>query len=248
MPMFRSLMFAAMTLGFVLATSGATAGEAALTGQKKINVLVVAGGHPYPVKPFRAMFADYSDMDCTFVDEKQGGEAFEDVSQWPYDAIVLYNYQKKPTKAQWANFLKLMDRGVGLVILHHAIYGYRPNPEFQKIVGVTSWLSGTKDNVAMKIHIADPQHSVTKGLNDFSITDETYKGHELAPTVHVLLTTDEPSNAKAIAWVHAYRKSPVCYFQLGHGEKAYANAQFAQVLGNAIRWSVVKSPHSSATP
>ena len=105
-------------------------------------MLVIAGGHPYAVEPFRAIFAGYSDMDCTFMEEKQGGEAFNDIANWPYDAIVLYNFMKQPSPRQWQNFLQLLDRGVGLVILHHGIYGYRPEPEFQKIVGVTCWLTG----------------------------------------------------------------------------------------------------------
>jgi len=211
-------------------------GEAA-TPAKKLQVLVIAGGHGFPVEPFRKVFAGYPDMDCTFVDEKQGGEAFEDISNWPYDAMLLYNYMKTPSEKQQANFLSLLDRGVGLVILHHAIYGYRPWPEFQKIVGVTSWLSGAKDGVEFKIHIEDPRHPITQGLADFVIRDEVYQGHGLAPQVHVLLTTDEPSNAKAIAWVHTYRKSPVCYFQLGHDEKAYSQPEFGEILGRAIRWS-----------
>ena len=222
----------ALAAGSVFVAQGAEASPA-----KKIKVLVVAGGHGFPEKPFRKVFEGYSDMECTFVDEKTGGEAFEDISHWPYDAILLYNFEKKPSQKQWDNFLKLLDKGVGLVILHHAIYGYRPWPEYQKMVGVTSWLSGAKDDVDFKVHVEDPKHPITRGLADFSINDETYQGHGLDPKMHVLLTTDAPTNAKAVAWVHSYRKSPVCYFQLGHGERAYANQGFAQVLGRAIRWT-----------
>jgi len=243
MRMLRSLMFLAVTGSLALAVGGVPAGEGAKAGPaKKIRVLVVSGGHGFPVEPFRAVFRGYADMDCTFVEEKVGGEAFDDVGQWPYDAIVLYNFEKNLSGKRQANFLKLLDRGVGLVILHHAIYGYRPWPEFQKIVGVTSWLSGAKDGVAFKVHVADPKHPLTKGLADFSITDETYQGHGLAPKVHVLLTTDEPTNGKAVAWVHTYRKSPVCYFQLGHDDKAYPNRGFTAVLGQAIRWTAGRLP------
>ena len=231
----RSLLPFVLLSFTAMAADNAAAADNAKPDGGKLKVLVVAGGHGYPVKPFRAVFANYADMDCTFVDEKTGGEAFDDVANWPYDAIVLYNYMKRPSEKQRENFLKLLDRGVGLVVLHHAIYGYRPWPEFQKMVGVTSWLSSSKDDVPMKIHVEDPKHPITKGLADFSITDEVYKGHRLDPKVHVLLTTDEPSNAKAVAWVHRYRKSPVCYFQLGHDAKAYSTPGFVAVLGQAIR-------------
>ena len=227
-----------VVLVFSLFLAGARAGQAtAANPGRKIKILVIAGGHPYSVKPFRAIFAGYSDMDCTFVEEKQGGEAFNDIAHWPYDAIVLYNYMKQPSPRQWQNFLQLLDRGVGLMILHHGIYGYRPQPEFMKIVGVTCWLTAAKEGFKMKIHVADPTHPITRGFKDFSIQDETYQGARLDPKVHVLLTTDKPANERAIAWTHTYRKSRVCYFQLGHGPSAYGNPGFAAFLGRAIRWT-----------
>jgi uncharacterized protein len=240
LPFVTAAAFLAATL--VSAADAQPQPKPAAGGAKKLQVLVIAGGHGYPVPPFREMFKSYKDMQCTFVDEKQGGEAFEDISNWHYDAVLLYNYMKKLSDKQQANFLALMDRGVGLVILHHAIYGYRPWPEFQKIVGVTSWLSGAKDGVDFKIHVEDPKHPITAGLSDFDVKDETYQGHKVGPKVHVLLTTDHPGNGKAVAWVHTYRKSPVCYFQLGHDASAYSNPNFVTVLGRAIRWSGGKLP------
>jgi type 1 glutamine amidotransferase len=214
---------------------------------KRISVLVVTGGHPFPVQPFRNLFGGYSNMDCTFVDETVGGEAYDDISHWRYDSIVLYNHMKNLSEKRQANFLQLLDRGVGLVILHHAIYGYRPWPEFQKIVGVTSWLSDYKLDVDFKVHIEDPQHPITLGLKDFLIHDETYQGYGLAPNVHVLLSTNEPTNVKAIAWTHTYRKSPVCFFQLGHDANAYSNEMFRRVLGRAISWSAGKRSSAEST-
>lgn len=237
-----ALVAAIATTALVL--PGAAADQAAkVNSHAKLKVLVIAGGHPYPVAPFRAIFKNYADMDCTFVEEKKGGEALNDISHWSYDAILLYNYQKILSPKQRENFLTLMDRGVGLVVLHHAIYGYRRDwPEYQKIVGVTSWLTGSKDGVDLTIHVADPKHPITKGLRDFPICDETYIGHELAPGMHVILSTDAPNNSKHVAWVHTYRQSPVCYLQLGHDNKAYANPQYVAVLGQAIRWVAGRLP------
>jgi type 1 glutamine amidotransferase len=239
-----ALVILVLAGGMVPFAGLAGAAETAQGGpQKKVKLLVVAGGHPYQEVKFRAIFGNFHDMECTFVEEKKGGEAFSDISHFPYDAILLYNFQKNPSQQERENFLKLMDRGVGLVILHHAIYGYRDVwPEFQQIVGVTSWLTGSKDGVHYKIHVADPNHPITKGLEDFPIHDEVYLGHGLDPKMHVILTTDEPSNSKHIAWVHTYRNAPVCYFQLGHDENAYNNPQFQTVLGQAVRWVAGRLP------
>jgi type 1 glutamine amidotransferase len=204
---------------------------------KKLRVLVVAGGHDYEVEPFRKIFKNYADMDCTFVEEKTGGEAIDDIENWPYDALVLYNYERKTTDKQKENFLKLLDRGVGLVVLHHGIYGYLPWPEYRKVVGFKTGLNAWKDDVDYKIHVEDAKHPITQGVTDFPIKDETYLGYVVDPKVHVILTTDEPLNAKTIAWTHTYRNSPVCYLQSGHGPAAYENKSFVTILGNAIRWT-----------
>jgi uncharacterized protein len=206
-------------------------------GEKVVRVLVLSGGHGFPVKAFRQVFASFSDMKCTFVEEKRGGEAFDNIDDWPYDTIVLYNYEKKPSKKQRQNLLTLMDRGVGLVVLHHGVHAYRDWPEFKKIAGLTAFVSGAKDNVTFTVHVEDPQHPIVKGMADFTVTDETYLGNHADPKVHVILTTKEPTNNPAVAWVHTYRKSPVCYFQLGHGTSIYGQKEFRAVLGNAIRWS-----------
>lgn len=231
-PWIRAVVVACMA-SWLLAGLAAGAAEPAT----KLPVLVLSGGHGYPVEPFRKVFAGWSDMQCTFVEEKEGGEAFEDIAAWPYRAMVLYNFEKKPNDRRWNNFLALLDRGVGLVILHHGIYAYRSRPEYQKMVGVTSWLSAAKHGMEFTVHIADPKHPITRGLKDFVIHDETYQGHGVDPGVHVILTTDHPENTKAVAWVHTVRKSRVCYFQLGHDHEAYAAPEFGEILGRAIRWS-----------
>jgi uncharacterized protein len=209
---------------------------------RQLQVLVVVGGHPFPAKPFHEIFDNFADMKCTFVEEKAGGEAFDNIDRWPYDAIVLYNFEKKPSEMQRNNFLKLMDRGVGLVVLHHGLHAYRDWPEYKKIAGISSFVSSANDNVNYMIHVEDSQHPIVKGLQDFAVKDETYRGNQVDPNVHVILTTNEPTNTKAIAWVHTYRKSPVCYLQSGHGPSIYGQKEFRAVLGNAIRWSAGRLP------
>ncbi len=239
---FWSILLVLAASNCLFATPQAPAAEEAARPARKLEVLVISGGHPYSVKPFQAIFDHYKDMHCTFVVEKNGGEAFDDIDHWPYDVIVLYDYLKKPSDKEWNNFLKLLDRGVGLTILHHAIYGYRIRPEYQKIVGVTSWLKGAKEGVEMSIHVEDPNHPITKGLKDFQIKDEIYEDYTVEPTMHALLTTETGDNGKVLSWVHTYRKSPVCYLQLGHGESAYVNESFIEYLGRAIRWTARRPP------
>jgi hypothetical protein len=84
--------------------------------------------------------------------------------------------------------------------------------------------------------VADPNHPVTRGLSDFTILDETYGGFEVKPGSHILLTTEEPTSTRNIAWVKEYGRSRVVYIQLGHDHHAYENPNFRKLLAQAIRW------------
>ena len=79
--------------------------------------------------------------------------------------------------------------------------------------------------------------SPTAGLKDFTIHDETYKGYDVPPGVQVLLTTDEPTSSRELAWAKTYEKARVVFLQLGHDHFAYEDADFQKLLANANRWT-----------
>jgi hypothetical protein len=90
--------------------------------------------------------------------------------------------------------------------------------------------------VPFRVRIADPAHPITKGMSDFGIKDETYRNIYVRPDVHVLLTTDEPTNESRIGWTLRYGNSPIVYLQLGHGRDAYENPNFRRLVERSIRW------------
>ena len=155
--------------------------------QRKIKAVVLTGGHGYDKKAFPKPFEGHADIACEFTAPQKGKPGlFADVDKWAYDTIVLYNFRQKLSKAEQANFLKLLDRGVGLFILHHALAAYPDWKEYEKILGARYYLKPTevngvkhprsiwKHDVDMKIHVADAGHAITKGMKDFVIHDETY--------------------------------------------------------------------------
>jgi uncharacterized protein len=70
--------------------------------------------------------------------------------------------------------------------------------------------------VHYEVKIADRRHPVTKGLNDFEIFDETYKGCYVESGVNVLLTTDKPASNSVIGWTKKYGKARIVTLQIGH--------------------------------
>jgi hypothetical protein len=219
------------------------------SGDAQLKVAVVTGGHDFAEKPFLEMFAGQEGIAFTQVALKDESEIFEDISTWPYDVVVLYNMTQRISEKRQENFLKLLDKGVGLVVLHHAIAAFSEWPEFAKIIGAKYYLKDTVEHgvtrpasqyehdVDYPVHIEDPNHPVTHGLKDFTVHDETYKGFTAAPDNHILLTSDHPKCQKAVGWARTYRDARVCYVQMGHGPSSFGDANYRQLVVQAVRWA-----------
>ena len=89
----------------------------------------------------------------------------------------------------------------------------------------------------IKVHVADPDHPITRGLEDYDLLDETYCRFTVAPGVHALLTTDAPTSDKTIAWTKSYGNARVFFIQSGHCRTAYDNPTYRTLVVRAIRWT-----------
>lgn len=237
-----SLVAMVLGLGVVLAVAGVSR-----AAEKVLNVVVVTGGHEFDTKAFPKVFEGYPDIQVTFAQQKDHSELFEDISDWKYDVIVFYNMTQKISEKRRENFLKLLDRGVGLVPMHHTLGAYQEWPEYSKIIGGRYFLkeeewegakragSTYKHDIDMKVHV-EADHPVTSGVKDFEIHDEGYKGQWRDPSATLLLSTWHGDSDVALAWCKTYRQSRVCTIQLGHDGQSYANPGFRKVVIQAIRW------------
>ncbi len=216
---------------------------------QKPRVLVVTGGHGFDEPEFRALFAAMTELDVTIHDLKDESEVFEDIGDWPYDVLVLYNMSQKISEKRKANFLSLLDKGVGLVVLHHAIAAFNDWPEYWKIIGARYFLKDTgvdgktipastyRHDVDIPCKIEDPAHPVTAGLKDFVVRDETYKGFLVEPDNHLLVSEHHPDAQREAAWTRQYRNSKVCYIQLGHDKLSFGDDNYRTLVRQAIRWA-----------
>jgi type 1 glutamine amidotransferase len=214
-----------------------------------IKAVVVTGGHGFEHGPFFALFQGHDDIRYVEAAQKDHSELFEDISDWDYDVIVLYNMTQNISPKRQANFKALLERGVGLVALHHAQGAFNAWDDYRRIIGAryplkpqeidgVKFETGTyKHDLDLTVRIADPEHPITRGLSDFEIRDETYKGAWFAGDNHVLLTVDHPTSDKTVGWTRRHGNARVAFIQLGHDAKAYANPNYRQLVTRAIRWS-----------
>lgn len=204
------------------------------------HVLVITGGHDFQPEPFWEMFDSLGNLsyDAVVFPDAFGYLTIDGAKN--YDALVFYDMWQEITPAQCAAYVNLLNHGVGIVSLHHALISFREWDEFNRIIGGV-WTTGentVKHDVRYRVNIADPNHPVTKGITDFEIVDETYKGYSVNPKAHVLLRTDHPDSAPVIGWTHHYGNSPIVYIQHGHDAMAYENPNYRKLVSQAIRWVV----------
>jgi type 1 glutamine amidotransferase len=229
-------------------------GESLRSGSgRKIKVVVVTAGHGFKKVPFFAIFDSCDDIEYVEAKQQDHSELFEDISGWDYDVIVLYNMTQEISPKRQQNFTGLLNRGVGLVALHHSIGAFQQWPEYRRIIGGRYYLnemeedgvvhpkSQYKHDLNITVQVRDKRHPIARGMTDFVIYDEVYKLCVFEKDNRVLLTTRHPASDEPLVWVRPYDKARVCYIQLGHGREAYENENYRRLVTNAIQWSAGRS-------
>ena len=241
----KKIFFLCALASALAVTTQANAAE----GDSKVKVLVVTGGHGFEREPFFKMFSDNSAIQFTAAEHsKTNASVYDREDLLGYDAVVLYDMPQNITDAQKAKFKALFDKGVGLVVLHHALVSYQSWPEYEHIIGgryqepdpkkpgTVTKAAGWRHDVDFSIVIASTNHPVTAGLKDFDIHDEIYWGFRVGKDVTPLITTTHPESGKPLGWARTQGKSRVVYLQLGHGKEAFANTNYRKLLAQSIQW------------
>lgn len=229
-----------MTRSLVIAC--AILGVLAFTVKSPVRLLVVTGGHDYETS-FYTLFEGYPDLVWDHATSDQ--EAFKQNVVPKYDVVLLYNMSQGLDDKGRENLRAFVESGKGLVVLHHAIADYQTWSWWSKEVvggryllqqeGATPGSTYKHDEELRVSPVA--QHPITAGLSPFNLTDETYKGMWISPTVKVLLKTDNPTSDGPVAWISPYGKSRVVCVQLGHDSKAHRNPAFREIVKRSILWS-----------
>ncbi len=229
-------------------------GAVAEAEESELRVAVLTGGHGFEEGAFLDVFEAQKDIAYTHIPLNKRDGFLEEKDIADYDVFVLYNMSAKITESQKAAFLKCLELGKGFVILHHAIANYPQWPLYPEIINARYFLAPAEwrgkprerseytHDVQVPVHVEDPKHPITQGLDDFTIHDEVYRKWCFISGARVLLTTEHPESGKEICWVRDFANSKVCFLQLGHGPEAYANPSFRRVVARAIQWSAGRDP------
>jgi len=234
-----------------LAHADPPATQPAATDPAKINLLIVTGGHPFN-KDFFKLFDHFPEVSYTSATEgdfKKGtASAYDRPDLLSYDVVLLYDFQLNATPDEKKNFLALFDKGVGLIVLHHALLSFQDWPDYERVAGGLYlldykkypdkiWPESTyKGNVDMDVTVFDKNHPITAGISDFHLKDEIYRGFHTTDDIHPILTIE----GKPAAWTRNEKNSRIFTIILGHGPGTWDNPSFQKLLDNALHWTAKK--------
>jgi type 1 glutamine amidotransferase len=216
---------------------------------KPIRVLVITGNHSYNKETFNAMFEGLGNAITYQVAEFPAAyDMFLPENRNKYDVLVFYHMWQKITDEQKVVFADCIREGKPVVALHHSICAFDDWEEYWHIIGGKYFhkptvLNGKEYPACSYIHdlhfkasVVDKKHPVTKGVNDFELFDETYKGYWVEPGVKPLLTTTDTTSTPVIGWTKTYGKARIVTLQSGHDSPTFQSPAFRQLLKQSIDW------------
>jgi len=135
----------------------------------KIKLLLFTGGEIHDYKGCGEAIYDAlkqtGHFDITQVEEDLS--ALEAPKLDPYDVVVFYYTVGTITDAQKNGLLSK-----GFVGIHSAADSFRDCPEYRAMIG--GWFVTHPHYRQYQVSVVDPEHPITKGLEEFFVTDEQY--------------------------------------------------------------------------
>lgn len=182
-------------------------------------------------------------LDVTLADDK-------DILASPelngYDVLVHgsgFTYRQRQPDGSLATFPYLTDEqakglfdfvrnGKGLVGIHGTAW-WIGGEAIDLVGGHANW---HPPGLEFGVHVEDPNHPITRGVEDFTVNDEIYMS-AWDPSIQVLATATWADRKHPMAWTHSYGQGKVFFTTLGHGPGTFENPAVQKLLANAARWT-----------
>jgi type 1 glutamine amidotransferase len=167
-----------------------------------------------------------------------------------YDVIFLHfftdnHFHFACEKEMRENLEKLAKQGKGLMLIHLACGAFKDWPEFVNLAGkVWDRETGHDPRGPFQVRIAQKEHPITRGMQDFQADDELYtclvgdRPVEAIATAHSkVMNKDYP-----MAFVFEYGKGRVFHMPLGHDVRAIEMPGVGEVLRRGAIWAGRQQP------
>jgi type 1 glutamine amidotransferase len=207
-----------------------------------VRGLLLTGGHDHYTS-FYSLFDGYKDLAPMPV--ASSSTAFQSDLRGKYDVLIMYDFSRDLNDTGKKNLRDFVESGKGIVVLHHALLNYQDWPWWhEEVVGGSYRLrregllrSSTYKGNQQIFVTPEGEHPLTRALAPFQVMDETYKHMWISTRVRPLLTTDNPTSDRLLAWIGPCATSRVVAIQLGHGPTVFRHPGYRTLVHNAILWS-----------
>jgi len=153
------------------------------------------------------------------------------------DLIVPIWTMGQIEKEQLQPLLAAVKGGTGIAGCHGGMGdAFRQATEFQFMVG-GQWVAHPGGaGVTYRVHIEEPSHPITEGIQDFDITSEQYYMH-VDPGNTVLATTQFGDVVMPVTWIKKYGQGRVFYCSLGHRAKDFDVPEALEMMTRGMVWA-----------
>jgi len=207
--------------------------------------MLVTGGHDFDETEFFEMFDNMEGVEYEHFEQPKANKKLVKDLAADFDVLVFYDMWKNITDVEKDAYLKLAEQGKPFLFLHHSIASYQNWPEFEKIIGgkyfekgenVPEELLSTYDHDVWVYSKVETYTPVTKGFRELRFFDEVYGNVRVLDSVIPLLKTRYPKSMEVVAWENSYKASKIIYIQSGHDKRTFVEADYRQLLLQAIQY------------
>jgi type 1 glutamine amidotransferase len=155
-----------------------------------------------------------------------------------YSLIVPIWTAGQMTSEQESGLADAVAGGVGLAGWHGMCAAFNENLKYKWVTG-GQMIAHPGDLIpSYSVRITDPDHVITRGLENFQMRDtEQYYLH-VDPSNNVLATTSFDNSCEMpVAWTRTWSKGRVFYCSLGHAVKDLEVPAAMEIIRRGIRWA-----------
>jgi hypothetical protein len=172
----------------------------------------------------------------------------------PQDIVSIPPVEKKigapgvgwMTQEQGKAIKAWVQEGGSLWAFHNNSQASLMNKDYRDIEGAV--YTGHPPIRPYKVHIVNREHPITRGVNDFVVTDEQhYVTYDKDPKYVLARSINEDgldytdhagrrSNTSESVWAYDYGKGRVCFMAPGHMIAVLWNPEYVKMQKNAAKW------------
>lgn len=213
------------------------------------KALIVWGGWPghFPEQVAR-LFRDQLVERGFQVDVSDSLDIFRDADALQRMHLVVPVVTMSTVEPEQLNpLLEAVKNGLGIAGCHGGMGdSFRNSTEWQFLVGGQFVAHPGDDGLRHRVEIRDPDHVITRGLEDFDVETEQYYMH-VDPAIQVLATTTFPvadgphvPNGPVkmpVVWTKLYGKGRVFYSSLGHSPEVLQLPPVQEIMTRGMGWA-----------